>query len=419
MKRLVCAAFAASLLVTTASFAMGPTPHTSESRSKAISGLSKDVIPALQAAQKAAQAGDMAGAMAQIRIAQAVPNLNEHDQYAIAQLLSAIAANMRDYPTAMTAYDTMIASPDFATQDPADQKLAVHDAVVVAQNVQQWPKVISYGQQLETLGGNDEITYTVIAIAYYSQKDNKTATVYAQKAVDYAKANNKTAPEQAMQLVTNGLAQSDPAAALRNMEQIAIDHNEPDLWYKLTDHAVGARGVKEIDALYLYRLRFMAGGMEQGDDYLVMTSLAELLGYSTEEVKVFEQGMSSGKLSAGQAGAKLSKARKDAATDERLLPTLAASADKAKSGDQSVKLAEDYWGYGRYADAETMARAGIAKGYPKDPTEGQMILGEALVAQGKYDEAIATFNAVSGNDGRKSAAHLWSIYAQARKKQGH
>jgi hypothetical protein len=82
-----------------------------------------------------------------------------------------------------------------------------------------------------------------------------------------------------------------------------------------------------------------------------------------------------------------------------------------------VKQAEDYWGYGRYADAETFARMAIAKGGMKDPSEGSMILGLALVAQGKNDDAIAALGQVSGSEGRSKAAHLWSLYAQAKKKQ--
>ncbi|HEX3674424.1 MAG TPA: hypothetical protein VHU87_09150 [Rhizomicrobium sp.] len=424
MKRLAHAAIAASVLAvasTTAVLAMGPTPHTTESRTgtQVATGekLTRDVQTAIVAAQKLATAGDMAGALAQIKIAQAVSDRTPHDDFVINQFLSVVSANLHDYPTSMTAYEAMFAAPDFAALTDDDKKAAYYNAVIVADDLQQWQKAINYGQQLETFHGNDDSTYTVMAISYYSLKDNANATVYAQKAVDFAKAHNKTAPEQAQQIVANAEAQSNPAAALAMIESTAVATNDPDTWHRLTQHAVGDKGVKEIDALFLYRLQYMAGAMQQGDDFIVMASLAGELGYPTEEAKIYEQGMSSGKLSAGQASG-LAKARRDAAADERSLGAIAASAERAKSGEQDVKLAEDYWGYGRYADAEAAARAGIAKGYAKDPSEGQMILGLALVAQHKYDDAIATFAAVQGNEGRRAAAHLWSLYAQALKKQG-
>jgi hypothetical protein len=401
----------------------GPTPHTTESTTTSHAAtpagkLSKDVATNLAAAQKLANAGDMQGAMASIKAAQAVPDRTSHDDFVINQFLSAVAANLRDYKTAAAAYDVMLNSPDFADQPDADKKLAYHDGIIVNGNVQGWQKVITMGGQLDALQGNDEITYTEVAIAYYNLKDTKNALVYAQKAQDYAKANNKPVPEQTQELIGQAAAQSNPALALQQAELQAVDHNEPDLWYKLALNAVGSTSPKEIDGLALYRLIFMAGGMQSSDDYLIMGQLSGKLGYPTEQSKVLDQGMASGKVSPGQAGGQLGAARKGAAEDERMLGNFAASAAKAKSGDQSVKLAEDYWGYGRYADAEAAARQGIAKGDPKDPSEGLMILGESLVAQGKYDEAVSTFGQVSGNRGRMAAAHLWTLYAQARKKAG-
>jgi tetratricopeptide (TPR) repeat protein len=97
--------------------------------------------------------------------------------------------------------------------------------------------------------------------------------------------------------------------------------------------------------------------------------------------------------------------------DARELPEAVASAEKSKSGEQDrCKLGEDYWGYGRFADAEAAARRAMAKGGLKDPGEGNLLLGATLVAQGKYDEAIQTFGQVNGitgeDEGRPSVVAL-------------
>ncbi len=44
-----------------------------------------------------------------------------------------------------------------------------------------------------------------------------------------------------------------------------------------------------------------------------------------------------------------------------------------------------------------------------------MVPGMSLVAQDKNDEAIQALGQVNGNEGRMKAAHLWTIYAQAKK----
>jgi len=169
--------------------------------------------------------------------------------------------------------------------------------------------------------------------------------------------------------------------------------------------------------MYLFRLKVTAGAMTDAEDYKVLASLAEQLGYPTEAVDVLQKGISSGKLSSGEAGELLSKGRKDAAQDERMLPQIAAQAEKSKTGEQEAKLGEDYYGYGRYADAETAARAAMAKGGLKDPGEGPLLLGAALVGQGKFDDAAQAFSQVAGSPSKLKVAHLWSLYAQAKSKK--
>jgi hypothetical protein len=54
----------------------------------------------------------------------------------------------------------------------------------------------------------------------------------------------------------------------------------------------------------------------------------------------------------------------------------------------------------------------------KDAAEGLLLLGMSLVAQGKYDEGIQAFGQVGGNQAAQKTAHLWSLYAQAKKGPG-
>jgi hypothetical protein len=179
---------------------------------------------------------------------------------------------------------------------------------------------------------------------------------------------------------------------------------------------LGTHGLKDQDAFFLYRLRNLLGAMTHPDDYTVLGGLANQLGYPTEAVSVLEQGISTGKVTNAQAADILKKARRDAAADERALPSIAASADRSKTGEQDVKLGEDYWGYGRFADVEAAAQRAIAKGGLKNPGEGPLLMGAAQVAQKKYADAIQTLAQVGGSEAQTKTAHLWSLYAQANNK---
>jgi hypothetical protein len=326
-----------------------------------------------------------------------------------------VAANQQDYATAATAYDAAITSPYFANLSPDEQKADYHNAVVISGAVQHWQQVIQYGQKLEAMKGLDDLTMTMVAVAYYQTKDNTDAQKYAQMAVDTAKAAGKQPQANALIILNNVEGKNDPEAARRLLEQLVVTNNDPGDWSKLIDDALGQKATP-LDALFLYRLRYQIGAM-RAEDYPVMGPLAAQLHLDKEAATVLENGISSGKISSSQAGGTLSKSRSEAAKDVGALPAVAAAAAKSKSGQDAVALAEDYWGYGRYADVETMARMAIAKGGLKSPGEGTMLLGMALAVEGKYAEAQTTLAGVTGAPVRMRAAKLWSLYAQAKAKQ--
>ncbi len=375
--------------------------------------VSKAVATPMSEAQTLAKAGDFNGALAKVKEAQALSDKTSYDDYVIANFLGYVAINLKDYKLATQAYEAMAASPDLPE---ADRKSTLHNAVLLEDTQQQYAKVLEYSKQLEAAGGMDDKTYAAAAKAAYFTSDMTNAQAYAQKSIDLAKAAGQQPQQAALEIVMSTSAKANnQQGAQQALEQLVATYNDPDNWSKLIDVAFGQGGLERIDEFYLARLRMRVGAMQDGGDYTVLANLAMQLGYPAEQRETLLAGIAKGKLTNGTATG-LAKARTDAAADERALPMLAKSAAASKAGEQDVKLAETYYGYGRYADAEASARSAIAKGGMKDPSEGNMILGEALIAQGKSAEALGIFNQVAGGASRKKVAHLWSLYAQASNK---
>jgi hypothetical protein len=163
----------------------------------------------------------------------------------------------------------------------------------------------------------------------------------------------------------------------------------------------------------MYRVLYIQGPMKSADDYTYMGTLAEAQRNGVEARNVLQAGVSAGKIT---ANATLAKARGEAAGDEKIISQAMAAASKSKKGEDAMEVAQDLWGYGRYADVETMATQGKAKGGLKDPGEANVLIGMAQVAQGKYDQGVATLGQVTGSPGRLRTAHLWTLYAQAKQK---
>jgi tetratricopeptide (TPR) repeat protein len=394
LQKLVRAAFIASLLGGTASVIV-TVPFTA---AQAADKVGKEVGVPLSAAQKAMQAQDWAGALAAIKQAQAIPNKNPYEDYVINKFLSIVAINMKDMATARTAVEAAIASPAMPPEDKAD---LVHNAFVLESAANNYPAIITYGKQLEAIGPLTPEQLSNMAIAYYNTKNLGTAQQYAQKAIAAAKAAGKQPPQAALEITMNAQAKANPEAAVQTLEQIVSTTNSAPEWSKLIGNAFGAKGMNDVVAMDLYRLMQVTHSFNASEAELA-GRLANQLRYYGDAVAILE--------AAGARGSELASARSNSAKEQGALAA-EISAGRRSGGQAALYVAEALYGYGRYADAEQLARqAGPRAG--KNPGEAEMLVGMALVRQGKFSDAAQAFQSVSGSAAMMKAAHLWGIFAR-------
>ncbi|MBV8800011.1 MAG: tetratricopeptide repeat protein [Alphaproteobacteria bacterium] len=394
-QRLVRAAFITALFCT-ATVASVSLPCTAV---QAADKVGKAVGVPLSAAQKSAEAKDWAGALASIKQAQAVPDRSPYEDYVINKFLSIVAINMNDMNTARTAAEAALASP---AMPPEDKKDLLHNAFILEASANSYSGIIQYGKQLEALGPLDPEQLANLAIAYYNTKDTASAQQYAQKSIDAAKAAGKEPPQAALEITMNAQAQSNPAAAEQTLENIVLQSGSPQDWDRLIEYDLSTKGMNDVFAMDLYRLKYVTHSTKPADATIV-GPLATQLRYYGDAVTILK--------ATGGAGAALKAAEANAAKEQGLLNTEIAA---AKKGNATVALnvAEALYGYGRYADAEALAREASQKGGGKYPGQAQLLIGMSLTAQGKHAEAIQAFNDVKGTAAALKTAKLWSIYAQ-------
>jgi hypothetical protein len=166
-----------------------------------------------------------------------------------------------------------------------------------------------------------------------------------------------------------------------------------------------------MQVLQLYRLRIISGATGSSSDYTLPSDLASKSGYPGEARSILQTASSRG---ISGTSAKLNAVQAKAAADEKTLATNEANGAKSANGQLDLIVAEQYYGFGRYAESEAAAKRAISKGGVKDPEEAKMVLGAAQAAQNKYADAQQTFQTVGGGDAQKKIAHLWIIYAQSK-----
>ncbi|MBL6938363.1 MAG: hypothetical protein ISS15_02090 [Alphaproteobacteria bacterium] len=402
-----CLLGSASIVATTVSL----TPALAKSSGPTVSPA---VGKLLQPAQTAMQSGDYNGAMTLIKQAQALPDQTAFDTYTINNFLANAAIALKDYDTADTAYEAMADSP--ALPD-TDKPTILHNATLLAGQAKHWDKTVKYGTTYLALPGvtQDPSIISAVAQGYYFTNDFTNAATWADKAVTATPAGqapNRGALEIKMGAEIKG-KQAD--AAMGTLETILTYYDDPDDWSQLIDVSLGVKGIKDIEALHIYRLRLAAHASGQPDGYTVPADIAlsPNLAFPVEALAFLDAGVAAGKVQ--RSDKRYTEASTRAAADRKTIGSFEQLAAKG-SGELELKLAETLYGYGRYADSAASARRALQKGGPKnDPNEANLVLGEALLMQGDTAGAVAAFNALKNpTPGQAKAAHVWLLFANRK-----
>jgi tetratricopeptide (TPR) repeat protein len=400
--------FARAAAVACLIFAAGALPAAA-----AGSKISADVSKPLQEADKAMKANDFATAIAKLHEAQAVPTKTPFDDFIINELLGNAFIQTKDYKSAEAAY---IAQSD-STELPADQaKPTLSNTVIIAATLNDWATVVKYGEKLQALGPLDPKIADPLSIAYFSTNQKEKALALSKSQVDAAIAAGQTPTQGQLDIVADGqIATHDYAGAQKTLEALVVGYNSPDDWGRLFDLQFSQKGMRDVDAVNFCRLRILTGATSTSEDYAIGAQAALRLSLPGEAEAMVEAGQAKGVVKAGDiASQTLGQARKQAAGDRASLAVFAKQAAAQKTGEADIKLAETYYGYGQYAEAEAAAQSGMGKGGVKDQSEALIVLGAAQARQGKTPDAAATFAKVSGTPIANNVARLWTLYLKAK-----
>ncbi len=408
-KNLVRAVLVAGLSVFFAGAALTAAPAVAATSKPQVS---KAVSKPLSEAQKAFTAKDWPTMLAKLKDAQAVTDLTDYDKYVINYFMGLALYNSGD-KTGSTPY--FLAAAESTSAPPDEKTTALRIALDLENDAKNYAKVIELGQQAAKAGPLESNVAAIIAIAYYNTNDYANAKDYAQKSIDAVTATGKTPERGAYQVVLMVQnRQKDFSGETKTLETMANLYGEGEDWGNLIDISLGSlppgSKAREVAALYMYRLRLTVGADTNADDYLLMGDIALGLHYPGDAVNALQKGLDSGKLSQAKGAGPLAKANAAARADEGTLAVADAAAAKSASSNGDVSVAEDYFGYGRFADAARVAQRAIAKGGAK-VAETQLLLGVAQVQQGDNASAAQSLALVKGDSALERAAHLWTLYA--------
>jgi hypothetical protein len=190
----------------------GTTPH-----------MSAAVSFALREALFAVHRKDWETAKAKLREARAAANASDFDRFEIEVAASYLALNTGDRRDALDSYKKVIASAFFKTQTALERSATLRNAMILSNEVHDFPGAVSLGTRLASEGPLDETAAIALATAYFGDKNYAAAQTLAQRTLDAEVAAGMATNTSAMQIV----AQSETSLHYAAADTPSVNSSQP------------------------------------------------------------------------------------------------------------------------------------------------------------------------------------------------
>jgi hypothetical protein len=345
--------------------------------------VSPRVGAALKEAQSLAAAGNYKAAMGKINEADGVPGKTADDTTVINQMRNFVAVKSGDTSTAAGA------KAKFAND----------------YNAGKWRDVIAGAESLRKFNALGMQEQLIIAQAYYRAGDFAGCT-------RYIKANLNNSSDTALELLARcSYENGDEVTQRQSLETLVARSGKPEHWKSVLRLAERSRGLSDNNSLDVNRLRMMTGNITTKDEYLLLAQLALQLGNAAEAQTVTEKGIAAKVLNDERSTRLLNLAKTQAAANAANLQKNIAAARAQPQGEALLRIGGDLVSQGKGKEGLPLVQEAVKKPL-KDPVNGQMRLGHALLVSGDKAGAQKVFNAIKAPEKDAMIAHLWSLAAR-------
>lgn len=388
--------------------------------------LSPDVLKAAQVAQPAIAAKDFATAEPAIAQVEAAAK-SDDDKYIAAALRldlesQKLFVQQQQNPNA-PVNETVLAGPLDALitnpKTPADVRgRYTYRRGALAFNGKQYPQALQYFTQAKQLGFTDPNLDLQIVKAKVDSGDVAGGMADLDKAIAASTAAGQKAPEDYYRYaIARSHAAKLKPQTLEWLRKYAVAYPGPKTWRDvLVTYGIQQNPVATLDTgqrIDVFRLMRASGSLADQYDYTDYARRVYDRGLPFEAQAVLQEGLSSGKIPAGNTEAKASLAEAVAAGKrEGSLTAAETKANAAADGKLAASTADVYLGQGNFTKAAALYKTALTKGGVV-PDEVNTRLGIALARSGDKPGAKAAFGAVQGNP-RNEIAAFWMTWLDSQ-----
>jgi tetratricopeptide (TPR) repeat protein len=194
--------------------------------------------------------------------------------------------------------------------------------------------------------------------------------------------------------------------------ELVRDYPSPDNWNTAIGVVRQLAGYTPSENVDLMRLMFRTNAMKDKHDYFEFLEDVDPRKQPGEALKVINQGISAGKITAADVKDYQQLAQSRVTADKASLPGLEKDAhNPSTSGALVIADGDAFLGYDQAAKAEEIYKLALNKA-DADKDRVHMRIGIAQADQGKYADAKASFAQVTGKTA--PVAKLWTAYVDGK-----
>ena len=254
----------------------------------------------------------------------------------------------------------------------------------------------------------------VLADAYKRTNNSGAALQMSKDEIAKAKAAGTKPSETALRTALQAAYDAKQAGPATDLSaQLVEYYPTAESWksaFQVT-RAINSLGAQE--SLDMERLMARTGSLSSRGDYLSYIQDADPRRLPGESLKIIDQGVSSGKLTASDVAEYRSLAQGRVSADRSALPSYEKDAKAGSATFAAINGAADaFLSYDQPAKAEELYKLALPKaGGEKDRVLTR--IGIAQADQGKYAEAQSTFAQITSPT-RTPVAKLWMAYVKSK-----
>jgi len=373
------------------------------------------VYSVLAEAQACAEMDDYPCAMEHLADVRAMDDLNSYELAQMWNFFAFIYYGQDRLDEALDAYQNVLQQPDLPIGMETDTLFTIAQ---LYQATEQYPEALETLDRWFAVAQNPgPQPFYLKAVIHYQLQQYREGIEPIRAAIQLAVDRNEEPQEGWYQLLNVFYFElEDYPNVIRTLTTLV------EMWPK-RDYMTQLAGVygQEGDdqrQLALWEAAYEAGWLQRGTEYV---SLAQMLLASEAPYKagkILQEGLDDGTIESTMANWRmLAQAWQIAAEDELALPAYARASSLADDGEIDMRLAQSFANLGRWEECIESSRTALNRGGINRADQVNLLLGNCLVEERRYSEALEAFRSAARDDRSRDSANQWIAFVQGEQRR--